>query len=162
MPSKFLSEKFLAPAITAAIGLYVGTFLADHDAQIAENTFFLQKQAETADRISDNFAVYIVNWQRLRQMSARLKSIDESAVSKDEKALFLDTIKQRNIAKDALFSSLDKANLYFEDPILEKMFEFRKWDGSFSTATEEELPNMDEWRVRSREIFTMIRDEIKE
>jgi hypothetical protein len=152
-------QHWVSPAITAILGLVAGIGLATYNSDLSTNRFFLEKRAEAADNIANEFSKYVVNWARLVQLRKEFdtKSTEPSI---EERENFKRVVFARNDARDKLFSSFDSAHLYYGENTSDYIANFRDWDIQQSTLTIEKLPDIKEWRKWQIDILRQLHKEI--
>lgn len=157
--SSSILQQWIAPSITALLGLVAGIGLSTYNADLSTNRFFLEKRAVAADNIANEFSRYVVNWERLIQLRREIdtKTTEPSA---EEKELFTKVVYARNEARDKLFSSFDSAHLYYGDNTSALIGKFREWDIQQSTLTMDKLPDVQEWRTWQVTILRSLHKEI--
>ncbi|WP_421724495.1 hypothetical protein [Bauldia sp.] len=158
LQGNFAQQAILA-GISALVGLAAGMVLASQEAEIADNRFFLQKQAETADRIAVHFSGYLENWRRLRDHSTDLSSRKQQPTN-EEILLLRRMVDGRDASRDGLISSINSAALYFDSEVIRLAYEFQEWDEEQSVKPESELPKFSEWKKRSKRLLKAIREDL--
>jgi hypothetical protein len=156
--TSFFYQRWGAPLFTAVLGLASGLALSSTNAIFARNTFFLNKQTETANLVATNFAGYVQNWNRMIVMSKGWQDGSKKP-SEEEQKLFIEAVQNRNTFRDQLLASLDTSLLYFRN-VEDEVEKFRKWDQQQATKPIKELPEIDEWRDRVHPILANMRREL--
>ena len=158
-----ISQEIRAHCIPSIIGgvfgLVIGLTVPAFNSELSDNRFFLEKQADTAEQVADNFSTYVENWRRIIIFRGYLDNKEGPTTVADEKKLW-DYAVARNVARDDLFSAFDKLHLYFDQQAAREVERFKAWDGALSRKKYVDLPPIEMWHEKQSEVLRVMRKDI--
>lgn len=156
---ELIVEHWIPVSITGILAIVGGIIFSSVDADISDNRFFLEKQANTAERVTLAFSKYAENIRRIDEFKIFVES-NNKAPSLEQIYQLKKYITVRTLARDELFSSLDNVSLYFDEDTSGAAYEFRQWDEIQSKKTSSKLPSASEWQSKQKAILLLMREEL--
>ena len=86
--------------------------------------------------------------------------MEQRPLDNEEKVRMNDFIDDRKAQRDKLLDALNVAKIYFSKDLEKRIEQFVEWDEAFSTTEEDDLPSVDVWWQKERELRAAIKYEI--
>jgi hypothetical protein len=151
----------LQTVVASMIGSGSAMMISNHNADISNSRYFLEKRAVVADNIASESSAYIENWRKLISISGELnkKVSDNQPVDQKDADRFATAVLDRDKARIKFFSCLDTARLYYSENISSLIDRYQDWDSR--QAKLEEI-NVSGWYNERNIILKNLHNEISD
>ena len=156
---EIVTEHWVPVCLTSALALAASLVIAFNDADISTNRFFLEKQSNTAEKVTVYFSKYVENIRRIKDYKHYVTSNKTKITNENIKTLKL-YVANRTKARDELFSALDALSLYFNEDTSKAAYAFRNWDEKQSSKKVYTDKDIAEWKKRQRSILLLMHKEL--
>jgi hypothetical protein len=138
-------------------GLFASILFPRWQSRYTRTKTLTEHRFALTEALAAQFQAYVTAWRRLIQISTLETG---RALSEEEAARKGAFVVQRNEARDALWASFARGQLYFTDQTCDIIRKFMEWDETQGSKTLADLPSIEEWRQwESRLLAQLKRDE---
>lgn len=156
----YLVLRYWVPSLLSIIagGLFASVLIPRWQARWSKNRAQEDRRVELYETIAEHFSLYITAWRRLIEI-ATLEATRPLSEQEAERKQAI--VAHRTEERDELLRAFSKSSLFFSAESDARIEAFLEWDECNGAKRLDELPEIDEWKRREKEILSSLRRDLR-